>query len=117
MAALGASAGLVAFAGGVDLRVATAIAIVIAMHTGLAVPLVRSEVRPRERAHRRPAAWMALATLALSAIAIGLIGGGRFTLALLPRALHALARTTSSPSPSHPNVVGIRESRRCSLSS
>ena len=110
MAALGASAGLVAFAGGVELRFAVAIGIVIAAHTGLAVPLVRAEVRPRERARARHAAGLALGVLALSAIALGLVGAGRFTLALAPRTLHALTRTRSSPSPCHPNVVGIRES-------
>ena len=110
MAALGASAGLVAFAGGVELHVAIAIGIVMAAHTGLAVPLVRAEVRPRERERARHAARLALGVLALSAIAIALVGAGRFAVALAPRALHALTRTTSSPSPSHPNVVGIRES-------
>ena len=109
MATLGASAGLVAFAGGVELRVAIAIGMVIAAHTGLAVPLVRSEVRPRERARARHAARMALCALALSAIAVALVARGRFALALVPRTLHALVLTRSSPSPSHPNAVGVRE--------
>lgn len=109
MAALGASAGLVALAGGVELGRAAAIAIVIAVHTALAVPLVRSEVRPRERAHIRQAAWIALGALTLCAIVLALVGGGRFAIALAPRTLHALARTQSPASPSHPNVVGVRE--------
>ena len=115
MAALGASAGLVALAGGVELRHAVALALVVAVHTALAVPLVRSEVRPRERAHLHQAAWTALAALTLCAIVLALVGSGRLVLALAPRTLHALVRTRSSASPSHPNVVGVRESAMLAL--
>lgn len=115
MATLGASAGLVALAGRVELDVAIAVAIVVAAHTGLAVPLVRSEVRPRERARAHQAAWIALGALAVSAMMVGLMGRWWLVLALAPRALHALRQTTSSRSPSHPNVVGLRESALLAL--
>ena len=115
MGALGASAGLVALAGGVELRLSAAVALVIGVHTALAVPLVRSEVRPRERAHSRQAAWIALGALALCAIVLALAGSGRLVIALAPRTLHALARMRSPATPSHPNVVGVRESAMLAL--
>jgi hypothetical protein len=115
MTALGASAGLAALAGGAELRVAAALALVIGAHTGLAVPLVRSEVRPREREHARATARLALGALATVALVLALIGAGRLAIALLPRALHALSRSTASPSPWPPNVVGIRETAMLAL--
>ncbi|MGZ3405969.1 MAG: YwiC-like family protein, partial [Polyangia bacterium] len=87
MAALGASAGLVAMAGGAGVELGATLAIVVGTHTGLAVPLVRSELRPRERAQARGAGWIALGVLATAALALTLLGSGRFTIALLPRAV------------------------------
>jgi len=109
MVVLGASAGLVARAGGAELHASTAIAIVFATHCGLAVPLVRSEVRPRERAHARPTAAVVLVGLSFAAIAIDLVGGSQFLLALLPRTLHALVRAALPSARTRPNVVGVRE--------
>ncbi|HEX9104144.1 MAG TPA: YwiC-like family protein [Polyangia bacterium] len=110
MAALGGSAGLIAVAGGADLGTGAALAIVVGVHTGLAVPLVRAEVRPRERGLARRAGGIALAVVAAAATVLALAGLGRFALALAPRALHALSRATWPASPSRPTVVGLRES-------
>jgi hypothetical protein len=110
MAALGASAGLAALAGGCAPGVAVALAIVVAAHTGLAVPLVRAEVRPRERAGARRAGAVALVVLAVAAGTLAVAGLGGASLALAPRALHALARVVRSPQKMSPNLVGVRES-------
>lgn len=112
MAALGASAGLIAIAGGLDVRDGAALAVVVGAHTGLAVPLVRAEVRPRERALSRRAGAVALAVVTAAALALAVAGLGRFALALSPRGLHALyriVRPTSPSAPSRPNLVGVRE--------
>ena len=109
MAALGASAGLIAVGGGVAIGRAAAVALVLGAHTGLAVPLVRAELRPRERALGRRAAVFALAVLAAAALALALAGAGRFAVALAPRALHALSRAAVAATPARPTVVGLRE--------
>jgi hypothetical protein len=110
MAALGASGGLAARAGGADLRVAFVLALVVGVHTCLAVPLVRSEVRPRERMRARGASIVALGLVVAAALLLVLVGSGRCSIALLPRALHAATRSLLPPAKARPNVVGVRES-------
>jgi hypothetical protein len=109
MTMLGASAGLIAFVGGAELRVAAAVAIAVGAHSGTAVPLVRAEVRPRERSRGRHTALVSLAVLAVAACVLVLAGAGRFALALAPRALHALVRAIHAPAPTRPSLIGWRE--------
>ena len=49
MAILGGAAGPIALAGGLPVRSSLALAIVLGVHAAVSVPLVRSELRPRER--------------------------------------------------------------------
>src|SRR5262249_6616400 len=56
MAALGAVGALIALAGGAPSRTALCAALILAVHAGTAVPLVRAEARPRERPRARAAA-------------------------------------------------------------
>jgi hypothetical protein len=109
MAALGASAGLIAVAGGAAWRAGAVLAIVLGTHAGVAVPLVRSEVRPRERA--RAGAAVRLGMLALVGAAALLVGLGAMpsTVALLPRTLHAATRAMAPQAPANPTRVGLRE--------
>jgi hypothetical protein len=115
MTMLGASAGLVALAGGAEVRVAAALAIAIGVHSGTAVPLVRAEVRPRERSRARTAALVSLAVLAVAASLLVLAGASRFALALAPRTLHALVRALRPPAPMRPSRVGLRETAMLAL--
>jgi hypothetical protein len=112
MAALGACAGLIAVAGGAQARLAVGLAIVIGTHAGVAVPLVRAEVRPRERDRARVAAHVALAAVGVAASLLLLLGVGRLAVALLPRGLHALTRAMVPPQPARPSIVGMGETAR-----
>ncbi len=109
MAGLGASAGLGALVAGAPLGLAAAAAIVVAAHASVAVPLVRTELRRRERVLERRALVVATVALAGAAALVVLVGQPAATLALVPRALHLGARAIFRPAPARPAVVGWRE--------
>lgn len=97
MATLGASAGLMAVAGGAPVLTGVGLALVLGAHAGVAVPLVRAEVRPRERPRARRLGALCLLPLGLVAAALAGLGLPLWGLALLPRALHAAARARALP--------------------
>jgi hypothetical protein len=109
MAALGASAGLMAFAGGVRPSMALLASLVVGAHAGVAVPLVRTELRPRERQHGGRAELVSFFALAVCAIATALVGPLLAALAFLPRFLHLGARRAGLGLGWRPSLVGIRE--------
>jgi hypothetical protein len=115
MAALGASAGLVAVTGGASPRTGALLAIVLAAHAGVAVPLVRAELRPRERARATTMAWTSLAALAVAGGALVALDGAAATFALLPRTLHAATRLMTPAAPTRPSRVGWRETALLAL--
>lgn len=116
MAALGASAGLIAVVGGADLTRGAALAVVFGVHAGVAVPLVRAEVRPRERERARDAGELALVVLAGAFVALVSLGAAWWAVALVPRALHAAARALTPPPPrARPTLVGLRETALLAL--
>jgi hypothetical protein len=111
MGLLGASAGWAAHVAGASLRDAACVAVVLATHAALSVPLVRTQLRRRERHDARRAAWLAGAGIALAVAAAFLLGRPLVALALAPRALHALLHSfvgARSPPPSAA-AVGVRE--------
>jgi hypothetical protein len=118
MVALGASAGWAALAAGAPLVDSATIGLVLAVNAALAVPLVRTQLRSRERGRAATAAYVSLSTLALAAIVIVLLGRAPAALALLPRAVHAgiqAMNAASGPPAAHDGarpraaLVGIRE--------
>jgi hypothetical protein len=110
MAALGASAGLVALAGGAPPRIAAALGLIVGGHAAAAVPLVRSELRPRERAQSRRDAGLALGLVAVAALPLPLLAPPRACLAFAPRLLQIGWRTLDRRSaPLAPLWVGLRE--------
>jgi hypothetical protein len=110
MTALGASAGAVAFAGGASPHAATLVAVILGAHAASSVLLVRSELRPVERAHSERARAAALAWIALGAALAASLGPLRVALALMPRLAHLgwhrLVGPAASPRASR---VGVRE--------
>jgi len=111
MGLLGASAGWAAFAAGASARDAATVAVVLATHAALAVPLVRTQLRRRERAAASRAVLIAAAGLVLAAVATLVLGNPLAALALAPRALQAgvhAARAADAPHPSAA-TVGVRE--------
>lgn len=109
MAALGAGAGAIMLAGGSALRSATLAAVVLGAHAAVAVPLVRSELRPAERARRKRADGVALATLGAAAGVTLWLGAPLLLLALAPRAIHLALRQRRPPTTMRPAWVGLRE--------
>jgi len=109
MGALGACAGAMALAGGAAPRIATALSLVFGAHAAAAVPLVRSELRPGERALARRDMVLALALLAAAALPLALVAPPRALLAFAPRLLQLGARPLRRSRPSPPLQVGLRE--------
>jgi hypothetical protein len=112
MGALGACALPIALAGGAPLgsdRRALMASLVLGVHAALAVPLVRTELRPRERAMSRRAELAGL--VALGALAAALVASGHalLSLALLPRGLQIATRPLGLPTPRRPSRIGIAE--------
>jgi hypothetical protein len=109
MAALGASAGLMRRAGGASLRVAAASAVVLAVHAAVAVPLVRSELRPQERGNAATAERQALLMIAAGVALLVALHAPRAAIALAPRLALLLIRAIGSRKPLRPMLVGLRE--------
>jgi hypothetical protein len=109
MAALGGSAGVGALAGGAPLPAAATAGLALGAHAAIAVPLVRTELRRRERALGGQA--LALAGLALLAAAALLVGLGHpaAAAALVPRTLHVADRALRRPEPMRASLIGARE--------
>lgn len=109
MTGLGGSAGLGALAAGASAETATVIAVIIGTHAGLAVPLVRTEVRRRERHHRPQAVAGSALWLLTATAAVAVLGRPIVALAFVPRAAQILHRALREVAPQPPSVVGARE--------
>jgi hypothetical protein len=116
MAALGASVGPMLLAGGADPRSSAAAAVVLGTHAAVAVPLVRSELRPLEREKRAHADRTALALLLLGALLTLCVGPPLLLLPLVPRALQLALRQWRRPAAPRPMLVGLRESAALAIS-
>lgn len=110
MAALGAGAGALLWAGGATLRTSLAVAIALGANAAIAVPIVRSELRRRERAQRNTADVHAALLLALACGLLYVATAPSAMLALGPRmAQLAVRRFLPSDEPARPAAVGLRE--------
>jgi hypothetical protein len=109
MAALGASAGPMMLAGGTSLGVAAACGVVLGVHAAVAVPLVRSELRPAERGRAGAAERSALWMIGGGAALLLVLGVSRAAVALAPRLIQRFARPFGSRKPLRPAWVGLRE--------
>jgi hypothetical protein len=109
MAALGGTAAVSAWSGAAPVDAALVLGVVIGAHSAAAVPLVRTELRPRERAGAVGGALRALAVVTAGALLVVLLGHPAAALALAPRASHALVRLGRGVHPAPASVVGIRE--------
>jgi len=109
MAALGATAALAAWSGSAPLDHAAVLGVVLAAHSAAAVPLVRTQLRRRERAGARTAALQALAVTAAGFMLVAAIGHPAAGLALVPRVLQIADRLARGPRPTPATMVGIRE--------
>ena len=115
MAVLGASVVPVALVGQASLRTALAAGIVLATHAAASVPLVRSELRPRERALANEADARAALLIVAGGLAVYLVGMPLLACALAPRALHLLARRLRLSPSVGPLLVGLRETAEVTL--
>jgi hypothetical protein len=112
MGALGASAGWAALAAGAAPRAAFCVGLVLATHAALAVPLVRTRLRKRERDSAARAVLLSLGVLAAAALVVSGLGRPEAALALAPRALGAVLRGLRPPRAAGPPSaawIGIRE--------
>ncbi|HEY7957699.1 MAG TPA: YwiC-like family protein [Polyangia bacterium] len=109
MGALGASAGPIALAGSAPYKLSALLALVIGVHAALAVPLVRTELRRRERPRASRIENWAMGALAATASLTIFVGPARLALALAPRALHLAARRTGGLGTRPASWVGARE--------
>lgn len=110
MGALGAGAGALLWAGGSTLRTALAVAIALGANAAIAVPLVRSELRRRERAQRDTADLYAASLLAVACLLLVAARAPLAMIALFPRTLQLVARRLSaSRSPARAAAIGLRE--------
>jgi hypothetical protein len=107
MATMAASSGAVARVGGASLRDSLLLAIVLAAHATVAVPLVRAELRRRERVHAPEARAGAAIVLVGAATTLWWVGAPYLTLALIPRA--TLITVGTYLQPRRPAAVGIHE--------
>ncbi len=99
MGVLGASSGWAVLAAGGPLRDALGVAVVLAAHATLAVPLVRTQLRRRERAEAARAAELATAGLGVALAAVVALGLPAAALALLPRGLQTFAHAVRAAHP------------------
>jgi YwiC-like protein len=109
MGGLGAAALPIASASGTPLSVALFPSVALAVHAAVAVPLLRTELRPRERV--RGGAADLQAAVALAACALLFVAGGHALLAaaLAPRFLHLGARRLGVLALRTPVAIGVRE--------
>jgi hypothetical protein len=110
MAALGATAALAAWIGAAPLDAALVLGVVLGAHSAAAVPLVRTQLRRRERTGARDAGAKALVIAGSGALLVVLLGHPLAALALAPRAAQAILRLVRTPDPAvSATVVGLRE--------
>jgi hypothetical protein len=110
MAGLGASAGLGLLAAGAPGAVAAAAALVLATHAAVSVPIVRTELRKRERPLGQRSVGIAASVVAAAATLLIVLGQPLMAVALAPRAGHLLLRATGLlPIASSPGRSAIRE--------
>jgi hypothetical protein len=105
LGALGASAGLAAWCGGLPIRAAAAVALVLGTHAATSVPVVRSVVRGRPRVELLLASSLALVA---AVVAVVLAGTPLAALALLPRAATLIGARAPAVKTA-PKQVGWRE--------
>lgn len=117
MAALGGAAGLAALAGGTPLACAAPLGLLLAVNAALSVPLVRTELRPRERPLGRAAELAALGATLTAGAGAWLLSGPTAALAVAPRLLHVALRALGLRPRLRPNVVGLREAAILALTS
>ncbi len=112
MAVLGASAGWVALVAGASELDSICVGLVLGAHAGLAVPLVRTELRKRELGEAGRAELLTLGVVLGIALATAALGRPLVALALLPRAAQACVRRMRTPRMKRPPayLVGVRES-------
>jgi hypothetical protein len=110
MTGLGLAAGASAVAGGASPTSAMIYGAILAVHAAVTVPLVRTQIRPRERARAHAAEAAAAAVLGLAAGGFALAGIASAGLGLLPRAVHVAWRASKGVRPLRPALVGALES-------
>jgi hypothetical protein len=108
MAALGACTGGIALAGSAPWRVAAALAVLLGAHAAAAVPLVRSELRPAERARAARDGWIALSFIAVGGAGLALVSPWA-VVAFAPRLAQLVVRSARTPEILRPVWVGLRE--------
>jgi len=108
MTALGASAGVIARAGNARLVDAIALAVVLGVHAGASVPLVRVRLRRRERDQAGRAAVHVGVALGVAALLLVAIDRPLGALALIPRAL-STAPAAWRQRPLRPARIGLEE--------
>jgi hypothetical protein len=110
---LGACAGLIAVAGGASPARAAALSVALGAHAGLAVPLLRVELRPAWAGARRGVAGAVAAALVVVAAALVALGAPLLVVALAPRALHAARLLAPGPReelrPRRAMAIGLHE--------
>jgi hypothetical protein len=106
MGCLGASAGLAAWRGGLEMGAAACLALVLGAHAAASVPLVRSQVRRRGA---EPGLLVAgAAVLAGAGLGVVLLGRPLLLLAFAPRAA-GLAASLTGPRHAAAPAVGLEE--------
>jgi hypothetical protein len=109
MAALGTTAGVMAWAGGCAMHKSIALSIALAAHAAASVPLVRTELRRRERDGAAQAAVTALAMVGSAGVLLLLDQEYYLCFALVPRLLHAGLRLGGVPGARSAARAGGRE--------
>ena len=111
MTALGGSAGVISFAGRAPLLDAVALAVVLGVHAGASVPMVRVRLRAAAREHTSSWALQVGAALVLAAACLAVLGRPAAALALVPRSLSlaAIRSTSWGTRPASRLRVGIEE--------
>jgi hypothetical protein len=111
----GAAAGLFALAGGAAAARAAALAAVLAAHAGASAPLVRTELRRRERAHASRGLLTALLLLCAGAGLAAGLGHPVAAVALAPRLAHVIVRSLRGTPTSAPSAAALRETALLTL--
>lgn len=115
MACLGGSAGLGAWASGASSTTAATLAVVLGTHAALSVPLVRTELRRRERSRSLGADLATLVSLAVAAGIALTLGHPEGAAGLLPRTLQVVLRRLGWMPAAGPTWVGLRETALLAL--
>ena len=109
MGALGASSGVIALAGRAAISGSFALGLGLATHAATSVPLVRSDLRPRERSLESRAIFAGAAALSATALCLWLLHMPAASLGLLPRGIDLMARHLTRFRLARAAAVGARE--------